>query len=156
MSSVIIKSDSLFYYKCDGLLLKSATILLQSATIITKCDRTTLEFLKFGISKHPARRDRRRGYWLPTWLSGVFYQFERKGHTLPNCNRRLIIRPYQATQHRSKKNTFDGAAFFKRPSECEIVQWHYHWAGETGLHRKSDSPRNHCRYLPLSPTPCLV
>ena len=53
MSSVIINSDSLFYYKVRQL--------LQSATIITKCDRTTWKFLKFVISKHPARRDQRRG-----------------------------------------------------------------------------------------------
>ena len=37
--------------------------------------------------------------------------------------------------------------------KCTVI---YHWTGETGLHRKSDRPRNHCRYLPLSPTPCLV
>ena len=126
-------------------------ILLQSATVITKRDDyyEVRQFLKFGISKHPARRDQRRGYWLPTWLSGVFYHFDRiKGDTLPNCHRRSIIRPYQLTQHRWRKNAFNGAASCKRPSECENVQWHYHWTGETGLHRKSDMPRNHCRYLP--------
>ena len=75
------------YYKVRWSVIKSATaflfesetILLQSVSMITKCERTTWEFLKFRISKHPARRDQRRGYWLPTWLSGVFYHFDRKG-----------------------------------------------------------------------------
>ena len=69
---VYLSSDHPFqiYYKVRQL------ILLQSATIITKCDRTTWEFLEFGISRHP---DQWRGYWRPTWLSGVFYHFDRKG-----------------------------------------------------------------------------
>ena len=61
------------------------------------------------------------------------------------------------TQHRWNKNTFNDAASCKRDPESENVEWHYHLTRETGLHRKSDTPRNHCRYLPLTPKPmpCL-
>ena len=77
VSSVIIKCDGLLLKSATAFLFESATILLQSASIITKCDRTSWEFLEFGISRHPARRDQWRRYWLPTWLSRVFY----KGYT---------------------------------------------------------------------------
>ena len=77
------------YYKVRWSVIKSATaflfesetILLQSVSMITKCERTTWEFLKFGISKDPARRDQRQGYWLPTWLSGVSITLIERGYT---------------------------------------------------------------------------
>ena len=120
VSSVIIKCNGLLLKSATAFLFESATILLQSASIITKCDRTSWEFLEFGISRHPARRDQWRRYWLPTWLSRVFYHFDRKGiHYI--CHRRPIIHSYQLTQHHWKKNTFIGAASCKRPSKSENV-----------------------------------
>ena len=130
-----------------------------SATVITKCDYYyEVRQNNFRVSEiwnqEASRPPRSEERVLTSYMTmRSFLSLWWKKDTLPNCHRRSIIRPYQ---HRWKKNTFNGTASCKRPSEYENVQWHYHWTGETGLHRKSDRPRNHCRYLPLSPTPCLV
>ena len=107
--SVIWKSATAFLFE-------SATILLQSASIITKCDRTSWEFLEFGISRHPARRDQWRRYWLPTWLSRVFY----KGYTT-NLPSKTDHPPLPTNSTSLKEEPFIGAASCKRPSKSENV-----------------------------------
>ena len=139
MIIIIIKCVKCYYKEWQ-------LILLQSATVITKCDRTTWKFLKFGISKHPARRDQRRGYWLPTWLSGVSYHFDRKG-----------IHYQTAIEDRSSALTNQRNVAERRTRSMEQhLARDPHNLKMYGVIIIEQEKQNHCRYLPLYPTPCLV
>ena len=147
MSSVIINSDSLFYYKVRQL--------LQSATIITKCDRTTWKFLKFVISKHPARRDQRRGRdFLHDYREFSITLIERGYITkLPSKNDHP---PLPSNSTSLKEEHVQWSSILQetlRMWKCTVT---LSLNRRNGSSQKSDRSRNHCRDLPLSPTPCLL
>ena len=129
MSSVIIKSDSLFYYKVRWSVIKKCD------NFITKCD----SYYKVRRLLRSAT-EQRESFWnlesvsiQPVEIRGEgtdflhdYREFSitliKRGYTTKLPLKTDHIRPYQLTQHRWKRNTFNGAASCKRPSECEKVQ----------------------------------